>query len=87
MEPLSNILLIICLCSNIVHCKCIASNSFVKSKKNCKRNEKCKVYLILLSDTGEVKKRHRTYSDSTANCTAETEYLRTARLGGGHKGI
>ena len=43
--------------------------------------------LLLLSDTGEVKKRHRTYSDSTANCTAETEYLRTARLGGGHKGI
>lgn len=43
--------------------------------------------LRLLSDTGEVKKRHRTYSDSTANRTAETEYLRTARLGGGHKGI
>ncbi|CAH3128325.1 unnamed protein product [Porites lobata] len=38
-------------------------------------------------DTGEVKKRHRTYSDSTANCTAETEYLRTARLGGGHKDL
>ena len=46
MEPLSNILLIICLCSNIVHCKCIASNSFVKSKKNCQRNEKCKVYFF-----------------------------------------
>ena len=43
--------------------------------------------LLLLSDTGEVKKHHRTYSDSTANSTAETEYLRTARLGGGHKGI
>ena len=86
MEPLSNILLIICLCSNIVYCKCIASNSFVKSKKKLPKERKVQS-LLLLSDTGEVKKRHRTYSDSTANCTAETEYLRTARLGGGHKGI
>ena len=85
MEPLSNILLIIYLCSNIVHCKCIAS-SFVKSKKKLSKERKVQS-LLLLSDTGEVKKRHRTYSDSTANCTAETEYLRTARLGGGHKGI
>ena len=83
MEPLSNVLLIICLCSNIV---CIVSNSFVKSKKKLSKEQKVQS-LLLLSDTGEVKKRHRTYSDSTANCTAETEYLRTARLGGGHKGI
>lgn len=31
-----------------------------------------------------MQKRRRTYSDS--ECKAETEYLRTARKGGGHKG-
>ncbi|XP_078345355.1 uncharacterized protein LOC144630857 isoform X19 [Oculina patagonica] len=36
-------------------------------------------------DTGEVKKRRRTFSDS--ECKAETEYLRTARKGGGHKDL
>ena len=43
--------------------------------------------LSLFSDTGEVKKRHRTYSDSAADSKAETEYLRTARRGGGQKGM
>lgn len=43
--------------------------------------------LSLFSDNGEVKKRRRTYSDSAADSKAETEYLRTARRGGGHKGM
>ncbi|XP_020609428.1 uncharacterized protein LOC110048011 [Orbicella faveolata] len=38
-------------------------------------------------DTGVVQKRRRTYSDSLAECKAETEYLRTARKGGGHKDL
>lgn len=33
-----------------------------------------------------MQKRRRTYSDSLAECKAETEYLRTARKGGGHRG-
>ena len=47
------------------------------------------MYLKLItrsfSDTGVVQKRRRTYSDS--DFKAETEYLRTARKGGGHKGM
>jgi len=38
-------------------------------------------------DTGDVKKRRRTYSDSAAESKAETEYLRVARKGGGHKDL
>ncbi|XP_068688838.1 uncharacterized protein [Montipora foliosa] len=38
-------------------------------------------------DTGNIKKRRRTYSDSAAESKAETEYLRTARRGGGHKDL
>ena len=43
--------------------------------------------IFLFKDGGNIKKRRRTYSDSAAESTAETEYLRTARRGGGHKGM
>ncbi|XP_022793648.1 uncharacterized protein LOC111332557 isoform X4 [Stylophora pistillata] len=38
-------------------------------------------------DSGSAQKRRRTLSDSAAECKAETEYLQTARKGGGHKDL
>ena len=37
-------------------------------------------------DSGTLKKHRRTSSDSATEIKAETDYLRTARRGGGHKG-
>ena len=37
-------------------------------------------------NSGTLKKHRRTSSDSAAEIKADTEYLRTARRGGGHKG-
>lgn len=43
-------------------------------------------WFLLLSDSGSGQNRRRTFSDSASECKAETEYLQTARKGGGHKG-
>ncbi|XP_027048142.1 uncharacterized protein LOC113675743 isoform X6 [Pocillopora damicornis] len=38
-------------------------------------------------DSGSGQNRRRTFSDSASECKAETEYLQTARKGGGHKDL
>ena len=43
-------------------------------------------WFLLSSDSGSGQNRRRTFSDSASECKAETEYLQTARKGGGHKG-